>query len=199
MGKDVYTLISQIGGYSIEGFLDLDRKPDVVMGKTSVKVFPESHLATLGYEPMLAIGVGDPKALAKIAAKFGDRYTFPNLIHPNVTGFFEGIAMGAGNIISAGCVLTSNITIGSFNIFNWCVTVGHDVTIGNFNVINPSVNVSGGVEIGNTNLVGVNATILQYKRIGSQSVVGAAALVTKDVADKTLVMGVPAEVRRKLD
>lgn len=44
--------------------------------------------------------------------------------------------------------------------------------------------------------IGVNATLLPGVTIGENSVVGAGALVTKDVSDKTLVMGVPAKFVR---
>jgi len=46
--------------------------------------------------------------------------------------------------------------------------------------------------------VGVNATLLPGVTIGEEAVVGAGALVTKDVAPATLVMGVPARFVRNV-
>jgi len=45
--------------------------------------------------------------------------------------------------------------------------------------------------------VGTGAIILPGVTIGSQSVVGAGAVVTKDVSDSVLVVGVPAKVIKK--
>jgi len=47
--------------------------------------------------------------------------------------------------------------------------------------------------------VGANVTILPGVRIGSRSFVAAGSVVTADVPPRTLVAGVPARVRRRLD
>jgi acetyltransferase-like isoleucine patch superfamily enzyme len=44
--------------------------------------------------------------------------------------------------------------------------------------------------------VGAGAVVLPELSIGSNSVVGAGAVVTKDVPDNCLVLGVPAKVTR---
>jgi len=46
--------------------------------------------------------------------------------------------------------------------------------------------------------IGVNATILPGVTIGENSVVAAGALVTKDVPDNTVVVGIPAKVVKKI-
>ncbi len=46
--------------------------------------------------------------------------------------------------------------------------------------------------------IGSNATILPGVRIGEGAIVGAGAVVTRDVAGHTLVLGVPARVARRL-
>jgi acetyltransferase-like isoleucine patch superfamily enzyme len=59
-------------------------------------------------------------------------------------------------------------------------------------VINPLASISGGVVIGDRTLIGTAAAVLQYINVGSDASVGAGAVVTKDVADGTTVVGVPA-------
>ncbi|WP_423736753.1 acetyltransferase [Chitinophaga caseinilytica] len=190
--KEVYSLIHAIGGYVVEGFIDLSAREPVQLGPVSLPVFAESYLEELTEKPALAIGVGDPKLIQKLVSKFGADHEFPNLLHPTVIGHFDDITFERGNIVTASCIFTISIKVGSFNIFNLNTTIGHDVVIGDCNVINPMVNISGGVTIGSGNLLGVNSTILQYKTIGNGSVIGASSLVTKDVEDSVLVLGVPA-------
>ncbi len=145
---------------------------------------------------LLFMGIGNPVENKKIINLF-QGYSFPNLVHPNFIGHLPSIKMGKGNIITAGCIFTGDISIGSFNVFNLNTTVGHDVKLGDFNVINPGVNISGSVTIGESNLIGTNATILQEVNIGNQSVLGAASLANKSIENNQIMVGVPAKPLKK--
>jgi acetyltransferase-like isoleucine patch superfamily enzyme len=59
-------------------------------------------------------------------------------------------------------------------------------------VVNPAANISGGVALEEGVLVGAGAVVLQYLTVGARSIVGAGAVVTRDVAPDTTVIGVPA-------
>lgn len=67
------------------------------------------------------------------------------------------------------------------------VTVGHSVTLH-------------GCTVGDNCIVGTGATLLNRCKIGANSVVGAHALVAegKEFPEKSLILGVPARVARKL-
>lgn len=67
------------------------------------------------------------------------------------------------------------------------VTVGHSVTLH-------------GCTIGDNCIIGTGATLLNRCKIGANSVVGAHALVPegKEFPEKSLILGVPARVARKL-
>ncbi len=190
--KEVYYLIKSSKSYTVKGFVNFEKKDDVVFQEAIVPVITDEDFLNYHKDTNLAIGVGSPKLIKILTQKFG-KFNFPNLFHPSVTGDFANIEIGKGNIFTTNVTLTTDIKIGDFNIFNLHTTVGHDVRIGNFNVFNPSVNISGGVEIGNANLIGVGAVILEYKKISSDSVVGASALVNKNVPDNDIVVGVPAK------
>lgn len=194
--KEVYFLIKQIGGYQIKGFVDIEQQEDILINNEYVSVISEDNLISTFPGSCLAIGLGNPKLIAKVSEKFNN-FIFPNLIHPSVIFNDNKIIMGNGNIITSGVIFTTNIQVGSFNVFNLSSTIGHDVVIGHCNVINPSVNISGGVQIGSNNLFGVSSTILQNKSIGNNSVIGASSLVVKNVLDNLVVFGVPAKVFKK--
>lgn len=55
------------------------------------------------------------------------------------------------------------------------------------------------VKIGNDVWIGGNVTILPGVTIGNNVVIGAGAVVTHDIPDNSLAMGVPARVVRQLD
>jgi sugar O-acyltransferase (sialic acid O-acetyltransferase NeuD family) len=141
------------------------------------------------------IGVGVPAARQRIAERYdaaGDRFEFPTFIHPTAVVDENRVELGRGNLVTAGCVFTCDITVGEFNLFNLQTTVGHDSKIGSWCVFNPSVNLSGGSNIGDGVLVGTGAQVLENLSIGARATVGAGAVVTKDVAQEVTVVGVPA-------
>lgn len=55
------------------------------------------------------------------------------------------------------------------------------------------------IHIGNDVWLGGNVTVLPGVTIGNNVVVGAGAVVTKDIPDNSLALGVPARVVRKLE
>jgi sugar O-acyltransferase (sialic acid O-acetyltransferase NeuD family) len=156
----------------------------------------DEWLLARDFEADLVIGVGYPKVRASILRRYlsaGDRFQFPNLVHPSATLDFRRVELGRGNVITAGVAMTCDIRIGDFNLFNLNVTVGHDAEIGSFDVFNPGVNVSGCVRVGDRVLVGTGAQILENVEIGADATVGAGAVVRGPVEPATTVVGVPAK------
>jgi sugar O-acyltransferase (sialic acid O-acetyltransferase NeuD family) len=143
----------------------------------------------------LVVGIGHPKVKPKALAPYlrqGNRFNFPNLIHPRATVDWSRVEIGRGNVLTAGCFFSCDITVGDFNLFNWNMTLGHDVSVGSYTVFNPGCNVSGYVNIGDGVLVGTGAQILENLSVGSEAVIGAGAVVTKPVEAGARVVGVPA-------
>lgn len=206
--KEVYFLISEINkkelSYEIGGFIDIEPKnTEIQLGSKNVPVYNEPTFfkdLKMGDSDTysFALGMGTPAILKKIKAKYLHQFDFPNLIHPNVTGYFDAITLGKGNIVTSGCIFTIDIQIGNLNLFNLHTTLGHDSVIGDCNVFNPGVNISGGVTIGDENLFGTNSSILQYITVGSNNTIGAGAMVNKAIGNGLTVVGIPAkEIVRK--
>jgi len=146
-----------------------------------------------GRSGALVLGVGFPALRSTLMGRYAGtaRFVFPTLVHPRAD-VCEDAAMGAGVVVSSGCVVTTNVAIGEGTVLNPRAGVGHDTRLGRCCVVNPGANISGTVTIGDGVLVGSGATILQGLSIGDGATVGAGAVVTHDVPPGATVVGVPA-------
>ena len=100
-----------------------------------------------------------------------------------VRGDVERILIGVRTNIQDGAILHGDP--GTATILEDHVTVGHRAVIH-----------SAHVERGS--LIGIGAIILDGVRIGAGSIIGAGSVVTKDVAARSLMVGVPAKRLREV-
>lgn len=101
-----------------------------------------------------------------------------------------------GVALLPGAVVNAATRIGRGSIVNTNASVDHDCIIGEFVHVAPGVAVCGGVTVGEGTLIGVGARVAPNVSIGAWAVVAAGAVVLDDVADGTLVAGIPARSRR---
>lgn len=106
------------------------------------------------------------------------------------------VDIGEGTVICAGNILTVDIRLGRHVALNLDCTVGHDSVIGDYATVSPGVHISGNVRIGTGAYIGTGASIIEGVTIGDYAVVGAGAVVTKDVPPLSLVVGVPAVLKK---
>ena len=91
--------------------------------------------------------------------------------------------------------ITGNMTIGNNVFISVLVSTTNDNAMGakgyNEEVLGPIIK--------DNAKIGAGASLLPNVVIGENSIVGSGSVVTKDVEDNVLVMGVPARVKRNLD
>lgn len=146
------------------------------------------------------IGIGNPLLRFTIYNKFKNiDGKFVSTISPNADIGHYGNLISEGINISSGVIITNDITIGKGCLINWNTTIGHDSSIGEFVELCPNVNVSGSCKIGDYSFIGTNATILPKISIGKNVIVGAGSVVTKDVPDNSVVVGIPGKVVKDLE
>lgn len=164
----------------------------VIVGAHQI-VMSDEDLLTIDKPISIVIGSGFPSVIHSIFTKLkgNSNLCFPNIIH---TRAYKGseIDPGSGNIVCPGVVISVDVEAGSHNLFNWNCTVGHDSIIGDFNVFNPSCNISGSTRIGSRVLVGTGAQVLQGLSICDDVIIGAGAVVTKDITEPGVYVGMPA-------
>lgn len=200
LAKEVTFLIDEINKvrkiWNVMGFIVADERDIGLYNVKNKSMNTDSWLIERNERLNVAFGIGSPKQIRRVAEKISvnEKLIFPNLIHPNVIGDWNGIKMGFGNIVFPGCIFTADIKIGSYNVFNMNCTIAHDVVIENENVINPSVNISGGVRIGSGVTIGTGAKIIQNVLIADDITIAMGAVVMTSLDKKGTYIGSPAKL-----
>ncbi|MBS4064899.1 MAG: acetyltransferase [Chitinophagaceae bacterium] len=108
------------------------------------------------------------------------------------------VELGIGLNIMHQVMISNSVKIGRGSLINAFSSIHHDTIIGDFCEVSPHAVLLGGSSLGNFTSVGANATVLPNVSIGSNVIVGAGSVVTKDIPDNCLVVGVPAIVKKEL-
>jgi sugar O-acyltransferase (sialic acid O-acetyltransferase NeuD family) len=179
------------------GFLEenCQRRGELLNGKPINDVSILENAERHNIKLICAIGTPLRKRLIEYTEQLG--YDYDTIIHPSVIKS-KWVTFGKGDIICAGNIFTSQISIGDHTIINLDCTIGHDVYIGKYCTISPGVHISGRVKIGDGVFIGTGAVIIPRVNIGNNSIIGAGAVVTKDIPENVLAVGVPAEPIRRL-
>ncbi|MCF8151348.1 MAG: acetyltransferase [Burkholderiaceae bacterium] len=136
---------------------------------------------------------------AKLAEVLEHRFSlrYHTLIHPTayvspLAQLGQGVFVGANSVIGPGACLDDHVFV------NRGVTIGHDTHIGSFSRIQPGANLGGLSRIGGGVTIAIGATVLERLVIGQGAFVGAGAVVTSDIPDGVLVLGIPAKIKKTL-
>lgn len=143
----------------------------------------------------VVVAVGAPAARRRIVQRIRERCRngFATLVHPRAW-VGDHVHIGAGAIVCAGALVTTDIRIGEHVHVNIGATVGHDAVLEDFVTLNPSVNVSGNVRIHEGTEVGTGSVIIPGCALGPWAIVGAGSVVTRPVPENSTVVGVPARL-----
>lgn len=153
-----------------------------------------------GCDPVFVCGVGSNPLRRKFVERVEKKYhesRFYTIEHASVEKSLY-VSVGAGTVICAGTIITTQVKIGNHVNINLDCTVGHDVVIEDFVNISPGVHISGYCTLKEGCDIGTGVNILPHVTIGRNSVIGAGATVTKDIPDNVVAVGVPAKVIKKV-
>lgn len=179
-------------GQTVLGFVDAD---PALWGKTIL------GLPVLGGDDQIRPGmllvngvgsVGRPARRREIFESLKDKgFAFLSVVDPTAIVGPE-VVIGEGAQILAGAVVQPGAFIGRNSVVNTRASIDHDVTLGAHVHIAPGAVLSGNVTVGDEAHVGTGACVRQGVRIASGAVIGVGAAVVSDVAENSLVAGVPA-------
>ena len=154
-------------------------------------VFPTSKFDPEEYKVMVA--VGDPKIRKSIVDSLPSNTKYFTFIHPTAQIIGADVTIGEGSFIGINSIITTNIVIGKHAILNRGNQIGHDSIIGDFFSAMPGAIVSGNVHIGNCVYMGTNSSIIEKKFISNDITIGANGVVTRDITESGVYVGVPAK------
>lgn len=160
-----------------------------------IQSFDEAKYFFETVEQRFTVGIGNPMLRQTLANKFitiGGKFT--STISPKADIGHYGNEIGIGCNIMSGTILTNDIKVSEGVLINLNCTVGHDCTIGKYVEMSPGVHISGNCQIGDFCNIGTNATILPRVKLGNNVTIGAGAVVTQDIPDNAVAVGIPAKV-----
>lgn len=197
MARETLNIYKDLGRFQeIGGFIEENCKKEnsKVHGKT---VMDASFIDSIARDSTFVGAIGSPKRKRWIEEIEEKGFNFDTVLHPSViAGGFLNI--GKGCIVCPGIILTCDIKIGRHSIINIGSLINHDCVIGDFATIGPGVSIAGHVTISDECWISVGVTIVNGVSIGRGSYIGAGAVVTKDIPENVLAVGVPAKPIRKL-
>lgn len=181
------------GGFSREIMADIGREircfvddEYVIIGKTNKL----SNFDSKKHEALIAIG--DPNIRKKLVDKLPSDTIFWNHISKHAIIMDPLISFGVGNVICAGVIITTNVSIGNHVHLNLSTTVGHDSVVGNYVTTAPNVSISGNVSISDGVYIGTNSVIREKINICSNVVLGLNCGVTKNIDESGTYVGTPS-------
>lgn len=158
----------------------------------------EKHFSIFGNNFTIAFGKPPLRKMAyEKFIRLGGIYT--STVSPRINLGSYDIKFGDGCNILSNSTFSNSVVLGKGCIVYYNVMVTHDCVVGDFVELSPGATLLGNVHIGDFTHIGSNATILPGLKIGKNVIVGAGSVVTTNVPDNCVVVGVPAKIIKRLE
>lgn len=175
-------------GFAVVGFYDDDPRAALARRMSIPCLGPLSGAAGEG----LIVALGDLRMRAAAIARLGNAAGRAVSVVSAAACVSGSASVGPGVFIAPHATVHSFARIGGHAIINTGAVVEHECEIGENVHVAPGAVLGGNVRVGPGTLVGLGSRVLPGVRIGSGCVVGAGAVVLRDIADGSVVVGVPA-------
>jgi sugar O-acyltransferase (sialic acid O-acetyltransferase NeuD family) len=185
----------------VSAFVDLEGKSEpgrTIEGLEVLPGFDELQEYLAGNDAVAVLGHGNNSVRRDAMAWLKEHGAkTATAVHPSAV-ISPDVEIGECTTVSAGAILLTGARIGNGVIINTAATVDHDCVVGDFAQLAPGSHLAGRVKVGEAAFIGIGASVIQNVTVGRGCVIGASAAVVRDTPEETLVIGVPARVRRHL-
>lgn len=140
---------------------------------------------------VVAIGRNQTRLkLAALARQAGARAK--SLVHPAAT-VAPDAQIESGSVVMAGAVIHPHASIGQDCIVNTAAVVEHDCQVHQGVHLGPGSILAGAAVIRRGTWIGMGARVLEGREIAEDIVVGAGAVVLRNLSERGIYVGVPAQ------
>lgn len=178
----------------VAGFFDdyADTSAHCLLGRTDDV---ELHFSKNAFDALL-IGVGYCHFgfRQQLYQRLSPDIPFATLRHPSAW-IAPDAQTAAGSVILPGTVLDAGVNIGPNVLINAGVTIAHDSSVSSHSFIAPGVTIAGFVNVGERVFLGTGTTVIDGLNICDDARTGAGAVVTTEIRNPGLYLGVPARLR----
>jgi len=192
--KEVLTILNDLGQIHLfDGFIEPDEFFTNKQSKVKVMGFPILNSSQVNPEThKIIIGIGNPSSREKVFKELGDKFEYPNIIHPSAI-ISKWTKIGKGAVICPGVIITCDITIGDFCQLNLSTTIGHDCIIGDYFTTAPGCNISGNCNLGKYVYFGTQSAVRQGITICDNTTIGMGGIVVKNIVKPGIYIGNPVQ------
>lgn len=170
--------------------------PDLLFGKfPNLKNADEVKEHFQKYGNLFTIGIGGPLLRKKMYDKFLElKGELVSTVSKSADIGSYDVAIGSGSNILSGAKISNSVKIGKANIIYYNTVITHDVVTGDYVEVSPGAKLLGRCSVSDYSSIGSNAIILPDVKVGRNVTVGAGSVVTKNLPDNCVAVGIPAKI-----
>ncbi len=195
--EEIADLLEDLSELELIAFVesaDKNRCGKTLLGRPVIWI---DETPALGPDCRYICSVGSPAQRKSFVADALSRgLKFTTIIHPKAH-VAPSSTIGEGCVLHPGVIVAARTVVGRHTLVNRGCLIGHHAEIGEYVTVSPGANIAGRTRIGELAYIGMGSLVLDGLHVGERSVVGSGAFVTKDVAARTQVMGMPARVTKE--